>query len=172
MQRTRRFREAMGCNLMRDSTRQRLSRTILKRLEFMTILMVIVKTKRLEFKLIKALGQSDVIGKVIEFQDNNGANSKPGVLLSFAICLSNCTLSLLPYPAVLRFFVVQNNRWPCIMSSMVKEKQEKDKIGTKPDKIGTKPDKNGKRGKAQQCQRPIAVEKAEKRGNTDSRDQF
>nr|GEW29424.1 hypothetical protein [Tanacetum cinerariifolium] len=66
---------------------------------------------------------------------------------------------------LLRIFVVQNNRWPCIMSSMMKEKQEKDKIETKPDK-------NGKRGKAQQCQRPIAVEKAEKRGNTDSRDQF
>nr|GEV01928.1 ribonuclease H-like domain-containing protein [Tanacetum cinerariifolium] len=38
----------------------------------------------------------------------------------------------------------------------VKEKQEKDKIGTKPDK-------NGKRGKAQQCRRPVTVEKAEKR---------
>nr|GEY04290.1 hypothetical protein [Tanacetum cinerariifolium] len=48
---------------------------------------------------------------------------------------------------------------------LVKEKQEMDKIGTKPDK-------NGKRGKAQQCQRPIAVEKAEKKGNTGSRDQF
>nr|GEV16582.1 hypothetical protein [Tanacetum cinerariifolium] len=38
---------------------------------------------------------------------------------------------------------------------MVKEKQGKDKIGTKPDK-------NGKRGKARQCRRPITVEKAEK----------
>nr|GEW59803.1 reverse transcriptase domain-containing protein [Tanacetum cinerariifolium] len=38
----------------------------------------------------------------------------------------------------------------------VKEKQEKDKIGTKPDK-------NGKRGKARQCRRPITVKKAEKR---------
>nr|GEV72566.1 hypothetical protein [Tanacetum cinerariifolium] len=38
----------------------------------------------------------------------------------------------------------------------VKEKQEKDKIGTKSDK-------NGKRGKAQQCTRPITVKKAEKK---------
>nr|GEZ07667.1 hypothetical protein [Tanacetum cinerariifolium] len=38
----------------------------------------------------------------------------------------------------------------------VKERQEKDKIRTKPDK-------NRKRGKAQQCRRPITVEKAEKR---------
>nr|GEX60335.1 hypothetical protein [Tanacetum cinerariifolium] len=37
----------------------------------------------------------------------------------------------------------------------VKEKQEKDKIGTKPDK-------KGKRGKAWQCQRPITVDKAGK----------
>nr|GEY21369.1 reverse transcriptase domain-containing protein [Tanacetum cinerariifolium] len=42
---------------------------------------------------------------------------------------------------------------------MVKEKQEKDKIGTKPDK-------NGKRGKARQCRRPITVKKAEKEENT------
>nr|GEV05233.1 reverse transcriptase domain-containing protein [Tanacetum cinerariifolium] len=47
----------------------------------------------------------------------------------------------------------------------VKEKQEKDKIKTKPDK-------NGKRGKAQQCQRPIAFEKEERKGNTYLRDQF
>nr|GEU90552.1 reverse transcriptase domain-containing protein [Tanacetum cinerariifolium] len=47
----------------------------------------------------------------------------------------------------------------------VKDKQEKDKIRTKPDK-------NGKRGKAQQCQSPVTVEKAEKRRNTDSRDQY
>nr|GEY00321.1 hypothetical protein [Tanacetum cinerariifolium] len=38
----------------------------------------------------------------------------------------------------------------------VKEKQEKDKIGTKPDK-------NEKRGKPRQCRRPITVEKEEKR---------
>nr|GEV27283.1 hypothetical protein [Tanacetum cinerariifolium] len=37
----------------------------------------------------------------------------------------------------------------------VKEKQEKDKIRTKPDK-------NGKRGEAQQCRRPVTVEKARK----------
>nr|GEV60752.1 putative mitochondrial protein [Tanacetum cinerariifolium] len=46
-----------------------------------------------------------------------------------------------------------------------KEKQENDKIGTKPNK-------NGKRGKAQQCQSPVTVEKAEKKRNTDSRDQY
>nr|GEU32021.1 retrovirus-related Pol polyprotein from transposon TNT 1-94 [Tanacetum cinerariifolium] len=38
---------------------------------------------------------------------------------------------------------------------LVKEKQEKDKIGTKPDK-------NGKRGKARQCQSPVTVKKEEK----------
>nr|GEU74879.1 hypothetical protein [Tanacetum cinerariifolium] len=37
----------------------------------------------------------------------------------------------------------------------VKDKQEKDKIRTKPDK-------NGKRGKAQQCRSPVTVKKAEK----------
>nr|GEY07286.1 retrovirus-related Pol polyprotein from transposon TNT 1-94 [Tanacetum cinerariifolium] len=37
----------------------------------------------------------------------------------------------------------------------VKDKQEKDKIETKPDK-------NGKRGKARQCQSPVTVKKAEK----------
>nr|GEX63021.1 hypothetical protein [Tanacetum cinerariifolium] len=47
----------------------------------------------------------------------------------------------------------------------VKDKQEKEKIGTKPDK-------NGKRGKAQQCRSPITVEKAEKRRNTNSKDQY
>nr|GFA17029.1 hypothetical protein [Tanacetum cinerariifolium] len=47
----------------------------------------------------------------------------------------------------------------------VKEKQEKDKIRTKPDE-------NGKRGKAQQCRRPITVEKAEKEDNTKLRDQI
>nr|GEY62990.1 uncharacterized mitochondrial protein AtMg00810-like [Tanacetum cinerariifolium] len=47
----------------------------------------------------------------------------------------------------------------------VKGKQENDKIETKPDK-------NGKRGKAQQCRSPVTVEKAEKRRNTDSRDQY
>nr|GEZ23726.1 hypothetical protein [Tanacetum cinerariifolium] len=41
-------------------------------------------------------------------------------------------------------------------SEKVKEKQKKDKIGTKPDR-------NGKRGKARQCRRPITVEKQEKR---------
>nr|GEU71167.1 hypothetical protein [Tanacetum cinerariifolium] len=41
-------------------------------------------------------------------------------------------------------------------SGKVKEKQENDKIGTKPNK-------NRKRGKARQCRRPITVEKAEKR---------
>nr|GEW40396.1 hypothetical protein [Tanacetum cinerariifolium] len=40
--------------------------------------------------------------------------------------------------------------------SLVKEKQEKDKIRTKPDR-------NGKRGKAQQCRRPIPVKKARKK---------
>nr|GEY06031.1 hypothetical protein [Tanacetum cinerariifolium] len=40
--------------------------------------------------------------------------------------------------------------------SEVKEKQEKDKIGSKPDR-------NGKRGKARQCRRPITVEKEEKK---------
>nr|GEZ14431.1 putative reverse transcriptase domain-containing protein [Tanacetum cinerariifolium] len=44
---------------------------------------------------------------------------------------------------------------PLTMSLELKDKQEKDKIGTKPDK-------NGKRGKAQQCRRPITVEKDEK----------
>nr|GEV03170.1 hypothetical protein [Tanacetum cinerariifolium] len=39
---------------------------------------------------------------------------------------------------------------------MVKEKQEKDKIGTKPNK-------KGKRGEARQCRRPITVKKAEER---------
>nr|GEV43435.1 hypothetical protein [Tanacetum cinerariifolium] len=38
----------------------------------------------------------------------------------------------------------------------VKDKQEKDKIGTKPDK-------NEKRGKARQCQIPVTINKAEKR---------
>nr|GFA83124.1 retrotransposon protein, putative, Ty1-copia subclass [Tanacetum cinerariifolium]GFA83400.1 retrotransposon protein, putative, Ty1-copia subclass [Tanacetum cinerariifolium] len=47
----------------------------------------------------------------------------------------------------------------------VKEKQEKDKIETKPNK-------NGKRGKAQQCQSLVTVEKAEKKRNTNSRDQY
>nr|GEV48366.1 hypothetical protein [Tanacetum cinerariifolium] len=37
----------------------------------------------------------------------------------------------------------------------VKDKQENDKIRTKPDK-------NGKRGKAQQCQSPVTIKKAEK----------
>nr|GEZ82276.1 hypothetical protein [Tanacetum cinerariifolium] len=48
---------------------------------------------------------------------------------------------------------------------LVKDKQEKDTIGTKPDE-------NGKRGRVQQCQSPVTVEKAEKRRNTDSRDQY
>nr|GEX52268.1 hypothetical protein [Tanacetum cinerariifolium] len=48
---------------------------------------------------------------------------------------------------------------------LVKDKQEKDTIETKPDK-------NGKRGRVQQCQSPVTVEKAEKRRNTDSRDQY
>nr|GEY02070.1 retrovirus-related Pol polyprotein from transposon TNT 1-94 [Tanacetum cinerariifolium] len=39
--------------------------------------------------------------------------------------------------------------------TVVKEKQEKDKIETKPDK-------NGKRGKARQCKSPVTVKKAEK----------
>nr|GFC38410.1 hypothetical protein [Tanacetum cinerariifolium] len=39
---------------------------------------------------------------------------------------------------------------------MVKEKQEKNKIGTKPDK-------NEKRRKAQQCRSPVTVEKVEKK---------
>nr|GEX29819.1 hypothetical protein [Tanacetum cinerariifolium] len=43
-----------------------------------------------------------------------------------------------------------------ITEALVKEKQETDKIETKPDK-------NGKRGKARQCRRPITVKKAEKR---------
>nr|GEV75205.1 hypothetical protein [Tanacetum cinerariifolium] len=47
----------------------------------------------------------------------------------------------------------------------VKIKQEKDKIGTKPDE-------NGKRGRAQQCQSPVTVEKAEKKRNTNSRDHY
>nr|GEW56570.1 hypothetical protein [Tanacetum cinerariifolium] len=47
----------------------------------------------------------------------------------------------------------------------VKEKQEKDKIRTKPDE-------NEKRGKARQCKSLVTVEKAEKRRNTDSRDQY
>nr|GEX94973.1 hypothetical protein [Tanacetum cinerariifolium] len=42
------------------------------------------------------------------------------------------------------------------IKNVVKEKQENDKIGTKPDK-------NGKRRKARQCRRPITVKKAEKR---------
>nr|GFC70756.1 hypothetical protein [Tanacetum cinerariifolium] len=37
----------------------------------------------------------------------------------------------------------------------VKEKQENDKIGTKPDK-------NGKGGRARQCKSPVTVKKAEK----------
>nr|GEX14359.1 hypothetical protein [Tanacetum cinerariifolium] len=41
----------------------------------------------------------------------------------------------------------------------VKNKQEKDKIGTKPDQIK----KPGKRRKAQQCRRPVTIKKAEKR---------
>nr|GFA23356.1 reverse transcriptase domain-containing protein [Tanacetum cinerariifolium] len=41
-------------------------------------------------------------------------------------------------------------------SDQVKEKQEKDKIGSKPDK-------NRKRGEAQQCRKPITVEKGEKK---------
>nr|GEU30787.1 reverse transcriptase domain-containing protein [Tanacetum cinerariifolium] len=49
--------------------------------------------------------------------------------------------------------------------SKVKENQEKDKIRTKPDE-------NEKRGKAQQCTRPVTVEKPEKRRNTDSKDQY
>nr|GEV27600.1 hypothetical protein [Tanacetum cinerariifolium] len=44
----------------------------------------------------------------------------------------------------------------CQLCKVVKEKQEKDKIGSKPDK-------NGKRGKARQCRRPITVEKEEKK---------
>nr|GEU49587.1 hypothetical protein [Tanacetum cinerariifolium] len=40
-------------------------------------------------------------------------------------------------------------------SSLVKEKQEKDKIGTKPDK-------NEKRRKARQCKSPVTVKKVEK----------
>nr|GEV92150.1 reverse transcriptase domain-containing protein [Tanacetum cinerariifolium] len=52
------------------------------------------------------------------------------------------------------------NKGPATGSNLqpisVKDKQEKDKIGTKLDK-------NGKRGKARQCQRPITVKKAEKR---------
>nr|GFC32685.1 retrovirus-related Pol polyprotein from transposon TNT 1-94 [Tanacetum cinerariifolium] len=43
-----------------------------------------------------------------------------------------------------------------LSSKVVKEKQEKDKIGTKPDE-------NEKRGKARQCRRPITVEKEEKK---------
>nr|GEX35574.1 hypothetical protein [Tanacetum cinerariifolium] len=43
--------------------------------------------------------------------------------------------------------------------SYVKEKQEKDKIGTKLDK-------NGKHGEARQCRRPITVKKAKKEENT------
>nr|GEW24123.1 hypothetical protein [Tanacetum cinerariifolium] len=50
-------------------------------------------------------------------------------------------------------------------TKFVKVKQEKDKIGTKPDE-------NGKRGRAQQCQSPVTIEKAKKRRNTDSRDQY
>nr|GFA68320.1 hypothetical protein [Tanacetum cinerariifolium] len=42
-----------------------------------------------------------------------------------------------------------------MISMLVKEKQEKAKIGTKPDE-------NKKRGRAQQCQRPVTVKKAEK----------
>nr|GFA11072.1 hypothetical protein [Tanacetum cinerariifolium] len=41
------------------------------------------------------------------------------------------------------------------LGNPVKDKQEKDKIGTKPDK-------NGKRGKARQCQSPVTIKKAEK----------
>nr|GEV25581.1 integrase, catalytic region, zinc finger, CCHC-type, peptidase aspartic, catalytic [Tanacetum cinerariifolium] len=48
---------------------------------------------------------------------------------------------------------------------LVKDKQEKDKIETKPDE-------NGKRGKARRCQKSVTVEKAEKRRNTDSKDQY
>nr|GEV21446.1 hypothetical protein [Tanacetum cinerariifolium] len=48
----------------------------------------------------------------------------------------------------------------------VKEKQEKDKIETKPDR-------NGKRGKARQCRRPITVEKPKKKEeNTSSRAKY
>nr|GEV19423.1 hypothetical protein [Tanacetum cinerariifolium]GEY90827.1 hypothetical protein [Tanacetum cinerariifolium] len=43
---------------------------------------------------------------------------------------------------------------------------------TKKDKIGTKPDENGKRGKARQCLSLVTVEKAEKRRNTYSKDQY
>nr|GFC48209.1 nucleotide-binding alpha-beta plait domain-containing protein [Tanacetum cinerariifolium] len=47
----------------------------------------------------------------------------------------------------------------------VKDKQEKDKIGTKPDK-------NGKRGRAGQCQISVTIKKAEKnKENTNLRDQ-
>nr|GEU44227.1 hypothetical protein [Tanacetum cinerariifolium] len=49
----------------------------------------------------------------------------------------------------LRFLVLLQNHL------MVKDKQEKDKIRTKPDK-------NGKRGKARQCRRAITIEKEEK----------
>nr|GEW47790.1 hypothetical protein [Tanacetum cinerariifolium] len=42
-----------------------------------------------------------------------------------------------------------------LLAYVVKDKQEKDKIRTKPDK-------NGKRGKAQQCRSPVTVKKAEK----------
>nr|GEY65849.1 hypothetical protein [Tanacetum cinerariifolium] len=52
-----------------------------------------------------------------------------------------------------------------IKGTGVKDKQEKDKIGTKPDK-------NEKRRRARQCQSPVTVEKAEKKRNTDSRDQY
>nr|GEU36874.1 hypothetical protein [Tanacetum cinerariifolium] len=41
------------------------------------------------------------------------------------------------------------------LSVQVKDKQEKDKIGTKPNK-------NEKRGKARQCQSPVTIKKAEK----------
>nr|GEV37537.1 integrase, catalytic region, zinc finger, CCHC-type, peptidase aspartic, catalytic [Tanacetum cinerariifolium] len=52
-----------------------------------------------------------------------------------------------------------------VLAVKEKDKQEKDKIETKPDE-------NGKRGRAHQCQSPVTVEKAEKRRNTDSKDQY
>nr|GEX38358.1 ribonuclease H-like domain-containing protein [Tanacetum cinerariifolium] len=52
--------------------------------------------------------------------------------------------------------------------TLVRNKQEKDKIRTKPDQIK----KKGKRGKARQCRRPITVKTSKKEENTKSRDQI
>nr|GEY63418.1 hypothetical protein [Tanacetum cinerariifolium] len=67
--------------------------------------------------------------------------------MKFVFQISNCAISC---QVKFAYCILQGS------ALMVKYKQEKDKIRTKPDE-------NGKRGRAQQCQSPVTVEKAKKR---------